>query len=446
MGGVRGPGAVVEVACARAWDPEARALWRPLTVEAARERDAAGLPYVVVYRIAGRDVPLEVRLVSWRDHYVGVWVYDEQGRRTDESDLRLLDDPSRLLVRRVRTWRYTGPDMAEFDEACPRSEMELFPDGRGSVTRQPQGDRGPTYGTVPGADVERWHARPGFDAWSEWSVGAARHEGLPQPLTFRAAALAPGVADTSDDGSEAPATCWRPPRPAQPGSLGALFRPGAVVTDGYHPEMTVVEPRRIGTLRLPSGLLAVSGPDFPPGDGPAVTVPVPPGEYVLDEARVHFGYDCEWSRGWVTRTDTTAVRVRIGETPAVSWELGLGPDDDPRLLGEDEVFGFGTDGATGCFADAGAWRELHRRFERHLVEGEPDVGEDISDSMYLLRTRDEASGGELVAFATTGDGTYPVWVGRSADGAVAEVVVLVDGMPKVLREGDSAAVGASALA
>ncbi|WP_241518941.1 DUF4241 domain-containing protein [Streptomyces sp. CB03238] len=55
--------------------------------------------------------------------------------------------------------------------------------------------------------------------------------------------------------------------------------------------------------------------------------------------------------------------------------------------------------------------------------------------MYFLRTQDEASGGELVAFATTGDGTYPVWVGRSADGDVAEVVVLVEGMPTVLQDG-----------
>ncbi|MFD3538940.1 hypothetical protein ACFWUQ_05500 [Streptomyces sp. NPDC058662] len=43
--------------------------------------------------------------------------------------------------------------------------------------------------------------------------------------------------------------------------------------------MTVVEPRRIGTLRVPSGLLAVSGPDSLPDDGPTVTVSVPPGEY-----------------------------------------------------------------------------------------------------------------------------------------------------------------------
>ncbi|WP_434594779.1 DUF4241 domain-containing protein [Streptomyces sp. A5-4] len=434
MGGDQGPVTVVEVAYALAWDLEARALWRPLTAEAARERDGAGLPYVVVYRIPGREVPLEVRLVSWRDHYVGLWSYDDQGRRTDELDLRLLDDQSRLLSRRARRWQYTGLEMAEFDGECPRSSTELFPDGRGSITQQPQGERGRTLVTVPGADIRRWEVRPGFD---DWPVVTARRRGLPGPVVLQAAVLASHAAETPDDASGAPATCWRPPRPAQPGPIDALFRPGTRVTDGYHPEMTVVEPRRTGTLRVPSGLLAVSGPDNLSGEGPAVTVPVPPGEYVLEEAQVHFGYDCEWRQGWVTRTDTTAVRLRVSETPALSWEMRLGPDDDPRLLGENEIFGFDTDSATGCFADAGAWESLHRLFERHLVQGEPGAGEDIPDSMYLVRTRDEASGGELVAFATTGDGTYPVWVGRSADGAVAEVVVLVVGMPTVLKDGSA---------
>ncbi|MFG2332962.1 DUF4241 domain-containing protein [Streptomyces sp. NPDC048604] len=434
MGGDQGPGSVVEVAYALAWDLEARAPWRLVTAEAARERDVAGLPYVVVYRIPGREVPLEVRLVSWRDHYVGLWLYDDHGRRTAELDLRLLDDRSRLLSRRTRTWQYTGPDMPEFDEECPRSSMELFPDGKGRITQEPRGARGPMHTTVPGADVQRWQVRPEFE---DWPLVSAHGRKLPGPVALQAAALVSGTeaADASDDESVIPATCWRPPRPAQPGPLDALFRPRTRVTDGYHSEMTVLEPRRTGTLRVPSGLLAISGPDNPGDEGPAITVPVPPGEYVLEEALVRVGYDCEWSQGWVTRTDTTAVRLRVGETPVASWGMGLGPDDDPRLLGESEIFGFSTDGATGCFADAGAWESVHRLFERHLVHGEPGVGEDIPDSMYILRTRDEASGGELVAFATTGDGTYPVWVGRSADGDVAEVVVLVDGMPTVLPDG-----------
>ncbi|MEU2878135.1 hypothetical protein [Streptomyces sp. NPDC007070] len=53
--------------------------------------------------------------------------------------------------------------------------------------------------------------------------------------------------------------------------------------------------------------------------------------------------------------------------------------------------------------------------------------------MYLSRTRDQASGGELAAFATTVDGTFPVWVGRSEAGEVVAVVVLAEGMPELRR-------------
>ncbi|MFE1383915.1 DUF4241 domain-containing protein [Streptomyces sp. NPDC058740] len=418
---------VVEVGYAQGWDPEARVAWRPLSEGAARERDAAGLPYVVVYRTAGRDAPLEVRLVSWRDHHVGVWVYDTQGRRTHELDMRLLDDPARLLRLYTVGWDYTDPSMAEFDEACPRITVELFPDGRGRRTEEPKGRGGGARVTVPRiADDERWSDRPAF---GEWPLLSAQVHGFARQPVFE-------VVEAADDScGPAPATCWRPPRPAQPGPIAALFRPGVRVTDGYHPEMTVVEPRRIGTLRIPSGLLAVSGPD---GDGPHLTVPVPPGEYALDEARVRHSYACEWAGGQVTRSDTTAVRLLVKDVPATAWEMGIRPDEDPRLLRENGVFGFDTDGATGCFADAGAWEPLLALFEKGLIQGDPALGQDvyegIEDSMYLLRTRDRASGGELVAFATAGDGTYPVWVGRSEVGEVVSVVVLVGGTPELLPE------------
>ncbi|PKT71309.1 hypothetical protein CW362_19885 [Streptomyces populi] len=429
---------VVVVGYAQAWDLEARMPWRPLSVAEAGERDAAGLPYVVVYRAAGREAPLEVRLVSWRDHYVGLWVYDAQGRRTCHLDMRLLDDPARLLRRYTAGWTYTGQEMAEFDGACPRITVELFPDGKGRRTEEPQGKGGGSHVTVPRVrDEERWMNRPAFGAWPLLS---AQVHGLTEPPVFE---ITEGGAAADDASGSAPVTCWRPPRPARPGPIGELFRPGLRVTDGYHPEMTVVEPRRIaGTLRVPSGLLAVSGPDVYRGDGPHITVPVPPGEYVLEEALARHTYHCEWEGSEVTRTDTMAVRVLVSESPAATWEMGRRPDDDPRLLREDGIFGFDTDGATGCFADAGAWEPLLGLFERGLIQGDPDldpdVYEDISDSMYLLRTRDRATGGELAAFATTGDGTYPVRVGRSEAGEVVGVVVLVEGMPELLPESTAA--------
>ncbi|WP_405817584.1 DUF4241 domain-containing protein [Streptomyces sp. NBC_00838] len=415
----------IEVGYARAWDLEARAAWQPISAGEAQERDAAGLPYVAVYRTQGREAPLEVRLVSWQDHYVGLWEYDARGRRTYCLDMRLLDDPARLFRRYSVGWHYTGPDMAEFDKECPKTTVDLFPDGRGQRTEQRRGELGGSFVTTPTLrDDERWMDRPAF---GDWPLLSARAHGLGEPPAFEVA----GVTEAAGPG-DVPTTCWRPPRPAQPGPINELFRPGARVTDGYHPEMTVVEPRRLGTLRLPSGLLAVSGPDIDHGGGPHIVLPVPPGEYVLDEAQVRHSYHCEWEGPQVTRTDTTAVRLLVGETPAASWEMARRQGDDLRLFIDDQISGFDTDGATGCFADAGAWEPLLALFEQGLIQGDPDAAEHISDSMYLLRTRDQDSGAELVAFATTGDGTYPVWVGRCPAGDVVGVVVLVEGMPTPL--------------
>lgn len=97
-----------------------------------------------------------------------------------------------------------------------------------------------------------------------------------------------------------------------------------------------------------------------------------------------------------------------------------------RLLGDDEAYGFGTDAATGCFADAAAWKPLRELFERSLIHNDPDAGEHLADSMYVLRTADRATSADLVAFATCGDGTYPVWVGRSEAGEIVCVDVVLD--------------------
>ncbi|MFG2392253.1 hypothetical protein ACGFYF_25615 [Streptomyces lavendulae] len=144
--------------------------------------------------------------------------------------------------------------------------------------------------------------------------------------------------------------------------------------------------------------------------------------------------------GPVRRSARTA-----GELSQVA-EMALRPDDDIRLFIENRISGFKTDGATGCFAEAGAWVPLLVLFEKGLVQGDPgldpDAYEDISDSMYLLRTRDQASGGELAAFATTSDGTRPVWAGRTEAGEVVAVAVLVDGMPELLPDPYAARRGA----
>ncbi|MBT2526720.1 DUF4241 domain-containing protein [Streptomyces sp. ISL-99] len=413
-----GAGTVVEIAYGEGWDLAARTLLGPLAPEAARARDEAGLPYVAVCRVPGGDGPAEVRLVSWRDHYAGVWVYDKQGRRTQRIELRLLDG-DRLFRRETDSWLYAGPDMPEFDRACPRETVSLLPDGRGSNSWQPKGEEGSMLTTT--ADVseeQRWMDRPAF---GDWPLFSAQRRGLTGPVVFH-------DADVPEGGAVGrPEDTWRPPRPAGPDHLEALFRPGTRMSTSHFSDMTVLEPRRCGTLRVPSGVLAV---DCPCNDGrPRITVAVPPGAYALEEARVSVGYDCEWTGGWVTRTDATAVRLRLSDTPAASWDMALGEDDDIRLLGDDEAYGFATDAATGCFADAAAWEPLRGLFERALIHDDPHAGEHLSDSMYILRTTDQATAADLVAFATCGDRTYPVWVGRSEAGEIVCVDVVLDYLP-----------------
>ncbi|MFE6907722.1 DUF4241 domain-containing protein [Streptomyces erythrochromogenes] len=423
----REPGTVVEVGYAQGWDLTARAPWRPLSAEEARERDAAGLPYVAEYRIPGREAPVEVRLVSWPDHHVGLWVYDEHGRRTHEADYRLLDG-DRLLTRITRIWRYAGPDTAEFDEEAPQVTYTLHPDTRGIVSHAPRGSKGSrreTLADVP--DGEKWRDRPAFE---DWPVISAQVQGLAEPVTLRAAATVAGrdaETDTDTAVDTEPAGLWRAPRPGTAGPVDALFRPGTRMATSAYPDMTVVEPRRLGTLNVPSGLLAIDCPHH--AKGPRLTVAVPPGEHVLEEAQVAFGYHCMYDDRWVDTTEPTAVRLRVSEEPAVSWEMALAPEDDVRLLQNGHAYGFGTDGATGAFADAVAWGPLQESVDRAMDHNDPDDAEDFTGSMFLLRTREPESGAELVAFAVCSDGYHPAWVGRSAEGDVVGVVVVVDEMP-----------------
>ncbi|MFB7860862.1 DUF4241 domain-containing protein [Streptomyces sp. NPDC056069] len=408
---------VVEIAYGEGWDLAGRTLWRPLTAESAAARDGAGLPYVAVCRRPGRNAPLEVRLTSWRDHFVGVWVYDEEGRRTRRLDLRLLDG-DRLLRYQTEDWAYADATTPEFDRGCERWKLTLRPDGRGREERERPG-RGIF---VTSADVpveQRWLDRPVFGSWPLFSGESHGIAGEPRMST--------ADPEPEPDGEAAPKEPWLPPRPARAGRLDELFRPGTRLATAHRPEMTVLAPVERGTLRVPSGLLAIDGPDnF--DQGPELVVPVPPGEYVLQEAQASYGYDCEWRGTWVTTTASPAVRVKVGEAPVATWEMVLGPENDVRLLDDGHAYGFGTDGASGCFADAGSWTVLKGLFARALVQGDEKAGETIEDSAFFLRTSEpdaaDGAGADLVAFYTTGDGVWPVWAGRSAAGEVVAVVVV----------------------
>ncbi|MEV7319908.1 DUF4241 domain-containing protein [Streptomyces sp. NPDC093970] len=416
----------VKVSFAEGWDLASRTVVHPLSRAEAEARDLAGKRYVMVHRLEGRTSPVEVHLVAWGDSHVGAWAYDDQGRRTMEGDWRLLE-PGRLFLRHIGGWRYDTEEQAEFASGAGRTYVDLFPNGKGRRVSEPEGDRGPSLHTL--ADIpeeDRWHARETF------GVLGVRQLLLSQPLS---AGRQPEFVDAAD--REAAAQCaqpvadgrsslWLPPRPARPAHLDELFEPGTRIATSFEPEMTVSAIRDIATLRLPSGRLVVADPlTEGHGAGRELSERIPPGEYRVQAAVV--AYESRYEDRRTAVKEDVAVRLLLGDEPAASWELVPAEQDDVRLLREDEIFGFDTDGAAGAFADGLGWEGLADKYRRYLVEQEDNAGETISDG--YMRTTDEATGSDLVSFYTGGDGTYPVWLGRASTGKPVSVVVVVGCLP-----------------
>ncbi|MFE9880652.1 DUF4241 domain-containing protein [Streptomyces sp. NPDC005784] len=175
--------------------------------------------------------------------------------------------------------------------------------------------------------------------------------------------------------------------------------------------------RRFGTS--PRGRLVVADPRDQ--DAPReLTERIPPGEYPLQAAVLVGEGDYCGERFPVT--EEPLVRLLIGAEPVVTWEMGLSEGDDPRLLLDGHAYGFGTDGASGGFADASGWKVLSGKIRRYYEEGDESAAEFVTDG--CLRATDEETGGDLVSFYTEGDGTWPVWLGRSATGELVAVTVI----------------------
>ncbi|WP_229795906.1 DUF4241 domain-containing protein, partial [Saccharothrix coeruleofusca] len=137
-----------------------------------------------------------------------------------------------------------------------------------------------------------------------------------------------------------------------------------------------------------------------------------PGDYRVELAVVRFVDDPEHER-------VAAAKLVVSAEPVASWHLALRPGQDDRLLGDGEFYGFGVDSGTACFVDADAAEALDPIFDRSFEEIAERLIGGASE-----RVADPVSGAALVAFGSGwGDGSYPTWVGRAADGSVACFVV-----------------------
>ncbi|MGC9535428.1 DUF4241 domain-containing protein [Streptomyces sp. UG1] len=392
----------------------------PISRECAASRDAAGEPYAVVLRERGRPQPVAVLNIAWAHGYLGVWAYDDQGRRTRELDLRRLE-AGRLFLRHIAQWRYDTEDMAEFADRAGRVLVDLYPDGRGRKVSEPKGIGGGSLHTLADVpDERRWEPARTFGDWA-WAVAMAT-EGRLSGVSLRDAPEAPeaveespnqrGPAENREHG-HATAPGWRPPSPLRPRHLDEMFTPGTRFSppDDHATGPYVVRVIDTGTLRLPTGRIVACDPGWlHPGE--PFTVAVPPGRYRMQIATAACPSE-HWGKP-LRMEDVTGARILISDKPTAHWEMALRPGEDPRTLREDEFYGFGVDTGTGCFVDAAA--------AGRLTGGENTVPyDDSADGILVLD--DPESGGNLIVYPSgMGDGCYPVWIGRDTDGEVTCLV------------------------
>ncbi|MDO3702219.1 DUF4241 domain-containing protein [Micromonospora sp. C28SCA-DRY-2] len=354
----------------------------PLSRAEAEARDAAGTPYAVLVLADGR--PEHVLAVSWGDGYCGTTRYDHRGRRVATDEWRRTPDGD-LFLRCRRTWH--GPDGVgehEFPHVAARRRTTYRLDGRRHDIDEPQGDRGGRRDTsrveapprTPRPAFGRWHALLGLDGGVRL-VETAGH-GLPV---------------TSED--EPP---WRPPRPMPPGDLENLFIDGSTRTVAGGAERARLQVRHVGDLRLPSGRLVAADPAWLEHAAVPYTVTVPPGSYPVTLSLARIGDDPRHVR-------VAAARLDVTDRPVRGWEMALRPGQDLLDLGHDEFFGFGVDAGMACFVDAD---EVAGRIDAWRTLG-------LGDEPYLRA----GDGGTVLWLSGWGDGAYPTWVGRDAEGRVA---------------------------
>jgi hypothetical protein len=403
----------LDVRYCEGWDPHSRAMVGPLPVATVRQRDARGEQYAVLLGIPQR--PRVLIEVSWQHHYAAVWFFDGLLRRAAKHEFRRLTGDRLFLVESTE-WQYTAPEQAEFDATAHVRSRRLSPDGTGLQSdRYPPGSQLALQETGLKEPVDRlWEPVPRL---GDWASLARRNRD--QPPLFALVEQPGPEADVQDGGVGLPPERlpWRPPVPLQPSDLDAMFRPGTRYAlpggnqaDKVHEVVVVV--RQAGLLQLPSGRLVVADPAWLDATLEPFTVAVDPGVYPVILAVIHF-------KDGPAHQRVAAARLVVRTEPVATWELALRPGQDPRLLSDNELFGFAVDSGTACLHDA-AVTAVMVGMVTDAWEGFVDAHGDKLFRNQPAEVIDPGSGANLIAFHSGwGDGYYPTWIGRTAAGQVA---------------------------
>jgi hypothetical protein len=194
-----------------------------------------------------------------------------------------------------------------------------------------------------------------------------------------------------------------------------LLTPGTRVE---HDGLTyLIERHDLGTVVLPSGEVVGCDPLVAHDD--PFTETVAPGSYPL---RAWIAVLHRDGREWQRRV--AALHLVIQDTPAATWTMALCEGQDPAALDGEEFYGYGVDAGVGTLADVVAIRALedwdHERVDDVFI---PARVPDDPVAATIGAVTDEATGANVFAVPSGwGDGGYPTFVGRAADGNITGFV------------------------
>jgi hypothetical protein len=202
--------------------------------------------------------------------------------------------------------------------------------------------------------------------------------------------------------------------PLQAPDFERFFAPGTrhELPDG---DVVTVRLRQDTALWLPSGRVVAAELLALDDAGRGFFQQVPPGQYPLVLVIAAFAEQSYLN----AFEEVAAARLVIRDEPVASWEMAVRQGQDVSELGDDEFFGYPVTGGTGGFIDAANIAPLledHRYPDRVLAALHGEESDGIAPATL---TGDDGRPLVVVFPSGTGNGQYPTWVGRTAEGKVA---------------------------
>jgi hypothetical protein len=374
------------------WDPANRLVVGRLAAATARERDRVGEQYAVCLVDPETGMPVVLVEIAWRHHFARCWYFDGHVRRHLSVEYRRIEDDRLFQLQNTR-WTYASPEQQELDDRAERVKIRHDPDGTAYKEVRSRGSSGGLVITSSTMTIAVDRVFTGVPQFADWNA-----------LVWFDVELGEEPDPASEHAVDPP---WRPVVPLRPRGLDLMFEAGTRWSLPGMDSVVTTEVTGGGVVRLLSGRLVVADPGWLEDDLTPLRDTIAPGEYRVTLSVLRS--DDNPDRAWVA-----AAKLLVANEPVVSWELALRGDQNPLLLGDGEFYGFGVDAGMGCFVDAEGLGAMEP-----IVDESFDTLSDVSGGE-SVEVSDPKSGATLVAFGSgRGDGSYPAWVGRTAEGAVA---------------------------